>query len=199
MRLQQHINESSDNNTLSPEIINALKKVDKTFLKEIKGMLKFQDHYLIRGMRALSSDVTIKKTRTDRIPMDSVPGWHDAMNDAFQSKFGIRARSEAVFCSFQYLGYGNKHVIFPIGEHYFIYSKNITDLYNYEPSSPELYQKVAEKLIDSYDKTDSIRTLKSRIPHRTEIMMICKEYVAIQYSDYNNTLTLLDIWIEDNA
>jgi hypothetical protein len=197
MRLNKHINEALGD-SLTPETFSALKKVNKNFLKETKRILKIDNHYLIRGMRTLSQDVTIKKVRTDRMPTDSLIGWHDAMNDIFQSKFGIRARSEAVFCAFRYVGYGNKYIIFPIGDYYFIYSRSITDLYNHEPSSPELYQRTAEDLITSYEKTNSLVSLQPSITLKTEIMMICREYVAVKIQENKSTYTLLDMWIEDN-
>jgi hypothetical protein len=65
----------------------------------------------------------MNKIRTDRKPKDTPLEMHQLLDKQFQKRFGIKARSNSLFCYFRninsYLrdrsGYGVPYYIFPIG------------------------------------------------------------------------------------
>ncbi len=70
--------------------------------------------------------------RTNRQPRDTPPVIHDMIDDVFQQEFGIRLRSNSLFCINSLKTartYGNIYYIFPIGDYNTWYNSNVQDLY----------------------------------------------------------------------
>lgn len=159
-------------------LVETIKRDCQQFLREMSNT-DLSEHRLYRGMR--SSDVyrTIK-VRKNRQPVDTQQLIHDSTNDWFESKFGIKARSETVFAS---TGtklasrYGTVYSIFPIGEHTTIWSPTVMDLYistnHLTPS------EVIEFLEDSEYQIGGI-SLATRGKSNRELMIKCDSYYAIR-------------------
>jgi len=101
------------------------------YLKDIKYD-KQSDHRLLSG-RYFNNAVFFEKTiRSDRDPKDT-PSWlHRKLDKMFNKKFGIKARSNSLFCTGsagQAQGYGDIFVIFPKGPYKIIWSDEVPDLF----------------------------------------------------------------------
>ena len=212
---------------------------------------EFEKFPLYRGINKTDA-VIISPVRTDRRPLDTDVKTHNAIVKEL-SKRGIKAnRNNSIFCtgdSETPYTYGNKYVIFPVGDFDFtwnpmvedftseiskattvkkskdnsirvanrmynticeildkdvsiingkISTKDILDAFKEPKNIPEeifieivrnnlaVYNPKLDKSLDSYKTTD----LTTAIQSEHEIMIRCKEYVAIKYTGYN---MLLDI------
>ena len=70
--------------------------------------------------------------RDNRRPLDTPLWLHTVLDDWFYKKFKVRARSNALFCSFNdhlARNYGNVYRVFPIGKYQAISSFKVKDLY----------------------------------------------------------------------
>lgn len=79
----------------------------------------------IEGIEAFYGTV-----RQDRCPKDSPQWFHDVLNDYFFHAFGIKFRSESLFCLPSYNGtssFGRAKAIYPIGNFDYIWSPIIQD------------------------------------------------------------------------
>jgi hypothetical protein len=132
------------------------------------------------------------------------------LDKQFQKKFGVKARSQSLFCTNEYLStlqYGNPYYIFPIGKYKTIWSPEIADLYLYLKKLVglnvindwnELSKKEKEanlKLLED-SKIPNSYTNKSHVfAKNSEIMLYCKEYIAIDHyfvREYNGMWGILD-------
>jgi hypothetical protein len=74
----------------------------------------------------------IDKIRTNRAPKDTPQDIHEDLDDAFNKKFGINARSNSLFCTgdiSQASGYGKVYIIFPQGSYNVIWNDDVSDLF----------------------------------------------------------------------
>ena len=123
----------------------------------------------------------VKNVRSDRLPLDSDPKFHKILDDSFNRVFGFRARSNSVMATGdpdQASDYGVLYIIFPKGSFKFIWSEKIYDAY-----TGGLYgiQDVPEKEQDMMIKANYSNTnLPAAIMSKHEIMINCKDYIAIQ-------------------
>lgn len=85
--------------------------------------------------RQLNVNIGKKSVRKNRTPKDTPEFIHNALDDEFKNKFGVKARSNSIFATFSVenaYDYGNAYHIFPVGRKYaFIYSQEIDDLYTW--------------------------------------------------------------------
>jgi hypothetical protein len=205
---EEHILKESFADELDQErrdLANDIKNDCGPFLKH------FGDRsYLLRGFKGapratkkypLFKDFAYKiPVRKDRKPLDTDPDLADAIDNFLEKKFGVRPRSEGLFCTgaegiSQAEGYGDAYLIFPIGDFKIIYSKQVADLYtaikrNKIPSlskfedeehafpSGQKYQDVINKHIAGFDYTDEIG---AALKTPNEVMVICDEYYAVPY------------------
>ena len=142
------------------------------------------------------------EVRKDRKPMNTPEVISTAVDDWFDAKFGIRARSQAIFC----FGEGAKNtaslygqtraIIFPIGKIRYIWSDKVTDLYDeinldiltggfsrikdeYQTADGELD---TEKLGYFLDKMHyKSMGLGAAVRSSGEIMIECNKYIAFRY------------------
>jgi len=103
----------------------------KPFLKEL---LRGGNINPMWSGRSGNKGLFIKKIRKQRAPKDMPYATHEALDEEFQTKFGVYARSESIFCTGRYndaKDYGdNTYMIFPTGTKYkFIWSTEIRDLF----------------------------------------------------------------------
>lgn len=212
---------------------------------------EFEKFPLYRGINKTDA-VIISPVRTDRRPLDTDVKTHNTIVKEL-SKRGIKAnRNNSIFCtgdSETPYTYGNRYVIFPVGDFDFTWNPKILDMTtniagastvikdderiivigsgyykqlslrlkrdvkheNYRVSTNDIlkaygssedvpeeifiemvrknkvkYNPELDKTLDTYKTTDLVSAIKSGC----EIMIRCKEYVAIKYTGYN---MLLDI------
>lgn len=110
-----------------PEIIiKSIEDKCQPFLKDWNG-----NFFLYSGRRKIN-DFTIKKIRKNRKPSDTPLEVHNLIDDWFYKNFGVRARSNSIFCIYNKSQefYGTPHIVFPIGKYTSLYSYDIVDLYN---------------------------------------------------------------------
>jgi hypothetical protein len=209
MRFNNYLNEAD---RISPEQLNILindiqNLVKPSFIKACKASIRL----CVRNTKkspfiSVNEFGKILKTRTDRKPMDMFQDLHDSLDDAFQKKFGWKARSNVVFASPVSLGiYGKPYYFFPIGPYKYIWSEKIEDLYDalsddldyiehrlgidFGLGEHSRYTSIGELEKDEYDSianklmsfyTD--KNLEEALTHNHEIMFNCKEYMLIDYS-----------------
>ena len=185
MRLQQFLTEGIKkyNNIKTPELISMVYDKCMPFIKELTTP-KFSpaDDFLYSG-RHHSTRVFVTDIRSNRTPVDTTMDTHKEVDDLFKKKFGWKARSNAIFCTGDYNfagSYGeNVYMIFPIGKYKYLWSPEIGDLYivvdldsvRTAPNKLELFTNY----INTYKNTD----LKDAIKSGNEIMVNCKEYIAV--------------------
>jgi len=188
MRFLEHLNESIEPKPpFSPEkSIELIRQNCKPFLAAIKGA-----GFLWRGTFAANLNlIEVKVPRKDREPMNMPPNIHKALDAAFKTKFGWKARSEGIFCTgskSQAGFYGNLRTVWPIGEFKFIWAPKIPDLVNYMPHDeyyhiwPEmgvkeiLNQYQFKKIIELYTDKD----LGIAIKKGQELSLKCKQYYSV--------------------
>ncbi len=136
MRLHNYINEEKDYKSISYKILSDCKQYFDLVRKE-----NVDNIFLYRGTYKNVKSYKKIKTRKNRIPTDMCKNLQFLLDNYFKKYFGIKARSETVFCSPSEKSiskYGNIYIIIPIGKFDYIWSKNIIDLYSYLTSSYSL-------------------------------------------------------------
>lgn len=139
-----------------------------------------------------------KMVRQDRKPLDFTRMRSKILDNWFEDKFGIRARSQCMFVTGQAteLGdlkfYGTPCVVFPIGKFEYVWSRYVQDLYGdlnigaaddgKAYTDEELERKMINWLKDKhYQKTG----LDQAVKMKNEVMIKCESYYAfpIEYLD----------------
>lgn len=206
MKFLKYINE--DNLSY---IKKELKDNCQPFLKEISKHKGKQDReFLFSGRKNKSPDWFEGYVRSNRNPKDTPLEVHKLLDKLFHKKFGVKARSNALFCTNEYLAtlqYGNPYYIFPIGKYKTIWSPDISDLYLYlkrlvgfnaindwhELSKEE--REANLKLIETSNMLNSYTDKSHVFAKNSEIMLCCKEYIAIDHyfvREYNGMWGILD-------
>jgi len=105
------------------------------FLKELKKSNSFKDKFFYRGYRGkLQYDIEKRKSRIGRRPSDTPENVSKFVDKEFLKKFGWKVRSEGIFTTGSKgaaSGYGVEIIFFPIGKYKYIWSEEVTDLYNF--------------------------------------------------------------------
>jgi hypothetical protein len=161
--------------------IDKIKILCEPYIRELRN--GDNPHALLRGSR--SSHIKLKRNvRENRKPKNTPIQYHNAADDWFYEQFGIRYRSDALFCTGSFNGaalYGNVFIIFPIGEFKVCWSPNIVDMY-------------FEFLRDSYGDVKTFvgrlmranymeGQLNNAIEKGHEIMLYCDSYYQIPVRD----------------
>lgn len=147
-------------------------------------------------MNKLCDGVYSHFVRKNRIPMDTAVEVSSTMDKWFDKKFGVKYRSQALFCagnSYVTLNYGKPHVILPIGKFTYCWSKRFEDLYsdntlifNSLSSDPFEREESIFDLLESADyQTGDLKLALSKYT-RHEIMLNCNEYYAIERGIYDS-------------
>lgn len=178
------------------DAIIAINKDCSTFLQGI--------HYgqkLLRGSKRQVPLILKTKPRNDRVPRDMPEKLHKVLDMEFKKRFGVKARSEAVFCGTNANitdEYGESHYVFPIGNFKMIWSDTIDDIYihlidrnlieygkwkdgkkepNYaDMDNPELKRVVLEAL-GTYRHI--VNNAEVALYGTHEVMLSCKEYYMV--------------------
>jgi len=201
MRFKKYINEGVTEN-----IIEIIKRDCKPFLSDWKKL--HVTRFLYSG-RKDTIRFEKKSIRKDRIPTDTPLPLHNAIDDWFFKKFGVRSRSNALFATFDHqsaVSYGNVYCIFPIGAYTVISSHKYYDLYNVirkfkfdqdivkNPDyvkNNKIIDPIFNELIDDMLKDGDYK--KGLVYHTNEQMITCKHYYMVRenisgfdYSDFIN-------------
>jgi hypothetical protein len=162
------------------EVFNALKQIKKEcqpFLKAVDYQ-PFNKYAILRGLKNTNGELHVKKQVRlgDRKPKDTPHDLHEIINDYFTDKFGEPFRNAMfVVGSDRIAGeYGQQYSIFPAGNFTFLWSDQITDLYE-ELAIDEmsfLRNGQADQVLSSYRNTDLQRAILSK----HEIMIRCESY-----------------------
>lgn len=171
MKFYNYINEQEFNQR-EQDIIEYLEDC-KPFLKDWK---KCNTDDLLMSGRKRMDNYFIGKVRKNRRPMNTKKEMHDKLDDLFNEKFGVKPRSNSLFCTAVYDvagSYGDAFVIFPIEEYKIIWSKDVDDLFMRLGSSREHVN--LDKIVDSYETGNLCEALNSD----SEIMLLCDEYLAL--------------------
>jgi hypothetical protein len=166
-------------------IWNTIQKDCQPYLQELEGTP--ETFMLYRGMRK-NDPVTIETTRKDRKPVDSDPRLHNLADEWFNSKFGFKARSQAVFAS-PSVGmtkrYGTVYAIFPIGDFQYVWSPKVNDFYQ---STLHLTNKSDEEVIEFMDGANYTNSNIGQMVNRgkAEVMIFCDKYYAVREDVYDD-------------
>jgi len=117
--------------TDTEEIIYLIKKDCKPFLKD--WQTKYNKKFLFSARKNKTVDFAKNRVRKDRVPRDTPVEAHNWLDNYFKKKFGIKFRSNSLFCSFDrdtISTYGMLYYIFPIGNYKMLSSSLIVDAYS---------------------------------------------------------------------
>lgn len=198
------------------EIESFLKKIEEDcqpFLKILKENINIKTYsggnpILYRGIKNRDDDFIKEKVRKDRKSLDSSKHVDiEKLDDMYQDKFGVRPRSQGIFCSFdasQADRYGDLFMIFPIGDFNYLVSESWEDtmdawLFYLEDAKDNFDDEEMSEFINKYgeieegqsipdkyikdmvvDKTYFNQNIKHGIENGNEIIIICDEYYAIK-------------------
>lgn len=194
---------SKFNNYIKKDEFIGLLKDSSKFIKDWKKTNT--NNFLYSGRKVLVPYFE-RKVRKDRVPLSTPLEIHKILDNRFQKEFGIKARSNSVFCVSDLdtaIDYGSVYYIFPKGKYEIIWSDQIDDLYTNlddwirynEPdfkdfpfliklnsSIPE-HQKYYDYLKNDFPikKLYTKGNLKSALNSGYEIMLNCNEYVGIKW------------------
>lgn len=180
MRLINFINEGSNKGIDDyDEAIDFMEKNCKPFLKDWKNIKS--DDFLYRGKKGISHDIFIGDVRKNRMPMSTKKSTHDEFDRLFYNKFGVKARSQCLFCTSDAINaatYGKEWIIFPVNKYKIIWSPEIEDLFLYLARSE--FPIPARDIVEWYIEGN----LKDAINSGNEIMVCCDQYLAFSYLPY---------------
>lgn len=174
--------------------------------RDCKPFLNIWDQYgLFRGMNLKSEEKVIgtiknqhaaayknfevykRKVRKDRKPLSTSDKRHVEANKWFEDNFGVKARSEGLFCYPKGLWqnaseYGKMYLIFPIGEFKIIWSPEVKDLFMQIDFGKEIRRKNIDELLGSLEFQDN--DVKAALKSSSELMVICDEYYVVEANAY---------------
>lgn len=171
----------------SPEFFKQLVNDCQPFLNDI-GKNNFDSQILWRGMSKSKGSAGIANVNKNRKPLDTDISIHNIFDEWLFNTFGIKARSETVFCTgseFTATGYGTAYAIFPVGEYKFIYSN--------KTEASDLMTYVDSYILDTDDWKDSGIT---DIPHQDKRIAAADDF----YSDWasKNKHIIIDLLKQAN-
>lgn len=133
-------------------------------------------------------DVAQRDIRKDRKPKDTPAFISTLLDDWFEDKFNVRARTKSMFCygdgaeGKSHSGmYGSPYIVFPIGEMKCIWSPLVNDLTfalakKFIISAPVEAEKINE-FLDNQQFTD--QNLAKAMNSNSEIMIVASSYYAV--------------------
>lgn len=164
---------------------------------------------MYRGMPFKAEGSVVMTVRKDRKPLDTGMGLHTVMDEWFFEKFGHRARSQGLFVTGdtkQVSLYGERFIIFPVGEYEYIWSPMVRDLYKMDwnkemGKSKQFFDPLKKDTQLTLDpqQTMLVRGVLERFQYQTdnindalrtkhEVVMMCDQYVAVPVHLYENDL-----------
>jgi len=196
LRFKNYLNEEVD-----PRLIPTLEEDCKPFIKDLMSIRG--KNMLYTGRSDYSrEDFKLKKVRKERDPVDTPKLIHNWVDDWFYKKFGVRARSNSLFASFNYRqanSYGvEAYIAFPVGQYKAISSHKVDDLFeviitakgDFDPGAYKLdtntwleelpLDKQTEFKEHIYSKLDDANYQNKLVFHQNEYMIVCDEYYIVK-------------------
>lgn len=130
---------------------------------------------IYRGFNKAPDSPCIKQTRKDRKPKNLELHIHQLADKIFYEKFGIKFRSQSVFCTgdiFSAKKYGYVAIIKPIGKYEVCWSPHCHDFIEIEESPLSVPDFIE-------DKCYQIGNLETALKSGNEIMLACDSYEVI--------------------
>ena len=174
---------------------NSLEQTFKDILK-LCPFMNLSTSLLQRGMKrkGTAEDIT---PRTNRKPLDTSIETHNALDKAFEDKFGKKLRSSAVFVTmdrFQSEQYGEIYYIFPLSESKFYHSDIVNDLNNIINNSikfnlDRMILKGAKKFLEKWEKEKyNLETPVEKLMRSEHLNPeLMEEYFTMLVSDYKES------------
>lgn len=193
MRFQRLLNEMAVELSVQEALQFAVDNC-KPFLHQIVKKGGTVQHFMFSG-RTHNAKTFTRAVQKERHPMDTPPTVHKMLDAKFQRKWGVKARSQSIFCTGSPTHaemYGHPFMIFPMGRFTYLYHPKVKDLFNHirfnvmfdlDMSSIEDLDKFDERMISfiaEYKNRDLVAGIKSG----NEIMVQCKEYFAVSHTYY---------------
>ena len=218
MKFKQYLTEAKIND--GEEAIDFIKKNCKPYLNDWKKSGTWRSspyNALYSGRKSKDSfgseDIIIKNVRKNRKPKDTSIMKHNYYDLKFEEKFGLKLRSETVFCvsdtRFAKV-YGKPYYIFPIGKYEIYWSPYISDMtmdmtFFYIPGYVDFDAplKEIEHEIMTVSDNSYVRLLKDinkdfsrykkgdlagAIKSKNEVMLHTKKVILVQVDDYYTEL-----------
>lgn len=116
-----------------------------------------------------------KNVRQDRRAMDTFDDLHIDLDNWFNKKFGIKARTQSIFCFADPKdteNYGVPCIVFPIGPIKYVWSPNVPDLFYKIPRN--ISAKEVPSTMSALKYTD--KRLSDMVTTRSEVMIQCDSY-----------------------
>jgi len=188
MKFKSYITESINDPV---EISYLIKRDCEPYLKQLNGS-NFSGYSLLRSGRQDSGYFKKVSVRVDRKPKDTPIDIHNWLDEWFYKKFGIKARSNTMFCtsSISLAGrYGSAiYYIFPMGNFEIIWSDIVNDMYT--PVMNRGLDAYITYFLDHYGKKYKKGDLQGALKSKSEIMLHCKEYYILDDDGYNTEIIL---------
>lgn len=143
-------------------------------------MESFETLPFLRGISTNSAHPFVAHVRKDRQPRDLAIELHEAADEWFLRRFGIKFRSQSIFVTSLHVvasGYGCQTVrIIPLGNYRYCWSRTTSDLLLLlkGKSANEVWG-----ILDAAQYVDS--DLSDAHSKGHEVMLHCEEYVAIPF------------------
>lgn len=135
---------------------------------------------LYRGFVNPEEIQDIMTTLKNRVPRNLDHEIHKLADDYFYKKFGIRFRSQSVFCTGdlqEAKKFGEVRVIEPIGDYVICWSPKVNDFMEIEDC---LYGTLEEAVEEFIEKNDyQLGNLEDAINSKYEIMLFCEKYKVL--------------------
>ena len=157
-------------------ILSSIRNNCKPYIQETSANPKFK---LYRGIDKKETPPYMEVSpQRNRQPVDTAVWMHEAMDNWFQAKFGLRARSQTLFTTAlerQASLYGQPYVAFPVGNYQYVWSPKVMDLYQ---SGHKLRKDDVSEFLDNAQYTSS--SLVDAINTQNEVMVKCKSCYLIR-------------------
>jgi hypothetical protein len=159
MRLIKYINEEQQ---LQFDFFNQFEKNDpitksiKLFEKDTKPWFKYckkqrvKNKFLWRGSSNVVKNFMRKKVHNFRDSTDTCSEVHNLSDEYFDKLFGIKARSNTLFCFSNKISaknYGYPNIVIPAGKFNFIWSKKVDDFFSYLEGE-DFYEIICDSEVD---------------------------------------------------
>ena len=203
-QVQQELEKIEKMNAIDKEYIISINKECSTYLKSVTYGQK-----MFRGTNKSYNKPTKVTPRKDRKPRDTPSEIHNFLDKVFDEKFGVKARSEGVFCTPNFgdaQAYGSVYYVFPVGSFKLIYNPKVTDLYQkLRDDHVLLWDKNADRptmnrIMDPKERDAKIKKIisgykistnnaKDALSNGGEVMLFCKEYFLVGEKFVSNYYT----------
>jgi len=189
MKFNRYLNEEDKS---IEETLAILKKDCKPILNWMKK--SDYDLFLYRwNSKKAGTIFELITPRKDRNPSDTPPWLQEIYDDAFEKKFGVRARSSGVFCQVRQLrnqSYSSgSFAVFPVGKFKYIWKPKMADLFVRWTEVRKEFRSGTGGVYNDYDinsvkawATDIIDTYTDKNLDDVileEVMLICDKYYLV--------------------